>query len=143
MPEQHYELIFIVSNKIADKEVPRVIDKVKKLIMEEGGKIIGENPLGQKKFAYPISQQKHGFYQIYELTLPKEKVEKIRMELKLNKAEILRFLMIKKEIAKAPAFVPLPSVKKTEKPKTPPVKKVSLADLDKKLDELLNKEIVQ
>jgi len=156
MNETHYEIVFIVSSKVEEKDVPKAVEKVKDLITEKGGKITYQEEMGRKKFAYPIEHQKHGFYQIYEFDLPNENLKTIQKELMLNKAEIIRFLIInklpqteakkppKKKLAEKVETVLSPEKQEVSDKKTASKKKkVSLDDLDKKLDELLDKEIIQ
>lgn len=155
MSIQHYELTFIVSSKVPEKEVDKVIEKVKNLITDPasgGGKITSQMAIGRKKFSYPINHQKYGFYQVFEFDLESEILARIDHELRLNKSEIPRFLMIKKRVLtskeiefqkKVVTSYEKTEATKIEKPPKTPKKKISLEDLDKKLDELLDKEIVQ
>lgn len=154
MPSQHYELTFIISSKVPENEIKQVTEKVKQLITDPalGGKITNQITIGRKKFAYPINHQKHGFYETLEFDLDSEKLAKIDQELRLAKTEILRFLIIKKKVLTVKeielqkkvitAFEKI-ELKRAEKPIKVVKKKISLEDLDKKLDELLDKEIVQ
>jgi len=144
MNEKNYEIIFIVSGNLSEAEAEKAALNVKNLITQTGGKIFKESSLGRKKFAYPLSHQKHGFYYVYQFTLEASELSKISQELRLNKTEILRFLFTQEQPYQTEVLPVqrIPQIKKIEKPKVAKTK-ISLEDLDKKLDELLDKEIVQ
>lgn len=161
MSIKHYEINFIISNKVEEKDLEKVVEKVKNLITSEAGEITKQTALGRKKFAYPIEHQKHGFYQIFEFDLANENLIKLNKELKLNKGEILRFLIINKRVglaeetpiierrtekiitAQKETEKELSQVKARDDKEKTSKKKISLDDLDKKLDEILDKEFIQ
>jgi len=153
---QHYELTFIIPGNLPEDQHPAVIEKVNSLLGQYQAQIVSQEDLGKRKFAYPIKHLRHGFYRTITLNLEPAKLKEIEKELKLDQ-NILRFLIIKthetteKEIA-AQKEVKAKRVKekiaqaskqkedqKEEKTKK---QKVSLEDLDKKLDELLDDEVI-
>lgn len=157
---EHYEMLYIVPISYSVDELKPVIDKIAKLIKEQDGEITLEDDLGKLKLAYPIKQQSHGHYQLFEFDLPKNNLKKLNDALSLAN-EILRFLIVKKKIKtakqlakekklqdklakkKEQAIEEIKAAKEEpkEKPKEEKTKKkVSLEDLDKKLDEILDTE---
>ena len=50
----YYELLYIISNKYSEDEVKPIIEKVEKIIKENGGAIISAEEWGKKRLAYPI-----------------------------------------------------------------------------------------
>ena len=154
---EHYELLYIITANFTAEEIKPVIAKVESLIKDNGGEITKTGELGKIKFAYPIKHQSHGYYQLAEFNLPTAKLKTINTALTLA-PEILRFLAIKqkikteKEIAQEKAFQEKLAKRKgeeiekikaeqeeiKEKPKKTKAEKVSLEDLDKKLDEILD-----
>jgi len=152
---EHYELLYIVSNSYTADELKPINEKISSLIKEQGGKITKEESLGKNKLAYPIKQLSHGYYQLYEFDLVKENLLNLNTALKLNK-ELVRFLIVKKKVKTEAALreekalqeklakkkeKEIEKIKKgKEEDKEKPKKekgKVSLEDLDKKLDEIL------
>jgi len=152
---EHYELLYIVPITYTAEELKPIIEKVSSLIKEQDGKITKDGDLGKLKFAYPIKHQSHGYYQLFEFDLPKENLQKLNNALSLTN-EILRFLIVKKKIKtekeikkekdlqdklakkKEKEIEKIKKEKKEaeEKPKKEK-DKVSLEELDKKLDEIL------
>jgi len=143
----HYELLYIVSNKYSENELAPIIDKVRKMINDQGGNITFSEEWGKKRLAYPIKHFRYGYYILIEFDLNGEKLAKVDRILRLAN-EILRHQIVnkkkktaikiekekkaaKKNVAKkekefAPAEVPADKAKKVE-----------LKDLDEKLDKIL------
>jgi small subunit ribosomal protein S6 len=151
---EHYELLYIVPISYSVDELKPITEKVVKLIKDYNGEITKKEDLGKLKLAYPIKQQNHGYYQMVEFNLAKNNLKKLNEALRLIN-EVLRFLIIKKKIKtekevikekelqtklakkKEEAIEKIKSAKEETK-EEPGQDKVSLEDLDKKLDELLD-----
>jgi small subunit ribosomal protein S6 len=154
---KHYEFTFIISGNIAEDQHQEGLNKIKTLLEKnQTQNITVISEIGRRKFAYPIKKLRHGFYFVWEFDLLPQELLKIERELKINK-EVLRYLIIKKKIKTPEEIareekVKISRVKEQlakekeaiiaeEKKEKPPRAKVSLDDLDKKLDELLSEEI--
>lgn len=155
---QHYELMVIISGSVAEPEHPQILEQIKNLLEQQGVKITKNLEMGRKKFAYAIKHLRHGFYFIWEFNLLPAELKKIESALKLNN-NVLRFLIIKKKMRTAADSAREEKIKSSRarvqlkkeqaelekitkaKPKTVKTK-VSLEDLDKKLDELLDEKII-
>jgi len=154
----HYEICYIISASYTSDEVKPITEKVIKKIKDNEGQVTFEEELGKLKFAYPIDNLSHGYYQVVEFNLPKNNLQKLDRQLKLNK-EVLRYIIVKKkiktkeELTKEKELQDKLAKKKEqdiekikaekeevkEKPKKEKTKeKMSLEDLDKKLDEILD-----
>lgn len=156
---EHYEMLYILATSLTPEETQPVVEKAATLIKDNGGIITKDDNLGKQKFAYPVKGQSHGYYLLYEFDLPKAHLQKLNRALQLSN-EFVRFLIIKKrvktekEIAEekvlqeklakrkekeiekikaesASAKAPADHEKKAKE-------KISLEDLDKKLDEILD-----
>ena len=77
-----------------------VIDKVKKLIEGNGGKITKEENDGKKRLAYQINGQDFAVYYFYDLELPAEAPAKISSTLNITD-EVLRYLLVRVDERKA------------------------------------------
>lgn len=150
MEIKHYELTYIISTGVAETEHPEIKKKLDGLLAKIEANITDKQDLGKKKFTYAIDKIRHGFYQVVEFNAMPDKIIKLSEELKLI-PHILRFLIItKKELtaeekAKEQAMKTAKEEKKEEavkteqaisEEKTKESKKVSLEDLDEKLDEI-------
>lgn len=155
---EHYEMLYIISANYTADEVKPIIEKIVATIKEQNGEITKDEDMGKIKFAYPIKQQNHGYYRLFEFNLPKEKLQNLNKTLSLAN-EILRFLLVKKRVKteteikkekelqgklakkKEKEIEKIKAEKKEVKEKAPKEKgreKISLEDLDKKLDEILD-----
>lgn len=154
-----YELLYIVSSAFAEPQVKGVMDKVEALVTAEGGEIKKHAVLAKQALSYPIKKQKHGTYVLLHLTLPPEALLKVERTLRLEMGEdILRHMVTQVTEAEAqaafellPYVYPLterehssasrPRIHRKELPPPLPVAsapKMSVEELDKKLDEILD-----
>ena len=158
----HYELMVILSLKPEEKKQEQAKTKIIDMIKKMGGNITGAQNEFKKKLAYPIKQEKFGIYNLIELDIDRENIKKFESGMYLM-PEILRFMVIQKKLKsqaeleeegrfrrrmeekrKERVREPLPQKKeevKEEAAKTWKEKKISLEDLDKKLDEILKEDI--
>lgn len=163
----HYEIMYIIPLKMGD-ESNTTQEKVHAMLQAEGAKITLEENMGKRKLAYPIDHIRHGSYVLVECDLESNKIPKVSEWLRLS-GEILRAQVINKKIkspeqmarekalqeklakqqarAEAEAKIePKAEVKETgSTPSAPkPVEpKLELDELDKKLEQILENEIVK
>jgi small subunit ribosomal protein S6 len=87
-------------------DLTKAEDKVKKIVADNGGKILSIDNWGKRKLAYDIDQNEHAIYVFYSIELPPENVQKVEGLLNIA-TEVIRFLITKpdlKAIAKAEAL---------------------------------------
>jgi small subunit ribosomal protein S6 len=147
----HYELLYIVSNVLAEDELARVVGTVNGLIRENGGTVTYEETWGKKRLSYPIKGQAHGYYQLVEFDASNESARKVGDLLRISN-DVVRHMIVAKrslttqerEAAKAARQKRFDEEARAkaeqEKPKEkePARKKVDLKDLDDKLDKILD-----
>lgn len=138
----HYELLYIVSNKYSEDELIKVINKVRDIINNSGGKITFSEEWGKKRLAYPINHFRHGYYNLVEFDLLGENLAKVDKALRMF-SEILRHQIVRKEeraveVIKKDKRAAAQVIKKKEPDQVK--EKVNLKDLDKKLDKILETE---
>ena len=114
-----YELMLVLEGQIPEDLAKEVLNKVKKLIEESGGKITLEDFWGRRKLAYKIGHQEHGYYDVLNFTADPEIIKKIENEIKLI-GEVVRYLIVKKpkkvlEKPKSEKKKEMPKVLKEEK----------------------------
>ncbi len=88
-----YETTFIINAGLDDPQIGAVADKVKDLIVKNGGEIMELAKWGRKRFAYPIKKKNNGFYVVCEFKGPGELVARLERHFTLDE-NILRFLVI-------------------------------------------------
>lgn len=137
-----YELMCLVPTKFAEDEVGGVMSQIRDLITKHGGKITFEDSLGKKRLAYPIKQVHQCYYLLTHFDGEPDRIRQLEGELKLS-SDIVRHLLMKRpevtrKVAPAPAAPPVSD----EQTKRDELAQTKLADLDRKLDELLTKDII-
>jgi small subunit ribosomal protein S6 len=164
-----YELLYIIPTRFTDAEVAEIQTKTNGLIEKAGGKIIKEENLGRIRLAYPIKQNHHGVYILSYLEGEGAMVSELDKQLRLSN-EVLRHMIVElpkglpersfvlesyvaplseedeenRRSSKRPISVDTPKfvapivevepVVREEKP-------LSMEELDKKLDEILDADI--
>lgn len=76
------------------------IDKIKKLIESNGGKITKEENDGKKRLAYAIGGQDFAVYYFFDVQLPVDAPAKISSNLNIAD-EVLRYLLVRVDERKA------------------------------------------
>jgi len=150
--KQYYEFLGIVSGALAETEVEPVIKKITDFFIGEGAEIAYKDFLGRKRFAFPIKHMRHGYYLVVNFETDKSSLKEIEKKLKLDE-DVLRYMIIKsapktreereKEKNKLQTKTQESSKTKTKEANSDKstASKVSLDELDKKLDEILDDKI--
>ncbi|MFH0818483.1 MAG: 30S ribosomal protein S6 [Patescibacteria group bacterium] len=165
---QHYELLFIIPGSSDEASVPVVKEKVAELIKKNEGQITRDQDWERRKLAYKIKQEAYGYYWLIEFDGETKNIIEISRQLELM-PEILRFLLVKARVKTAAELAEEVVIKeKIRARQTEEVKqeikeadskqqveikdkevkkeekiegKVSMEDLDKKLNELLGDDL--
>ena len=96
---KNYELTVLIHPDL-EMNLDPALDKVKKLIESNGGKIVKEENDGKKRLAYSIAGQDFAVYYFYELELPAEAPAKISSVLNITD-EVIRYLLVTVDERKA------------------------------------------
>ncbi|MFH1366817.1 MAG: 30S ribosomal protein S6 [Patescibacteria group bacterium] len=152
---KHYEILYILAPDLSEEQHAKTVALAEDLIKNEGGKIAKSEILGKKKLAYAIKKATLGSYCLFEFDLEPAKLSGLEQKFRLM-TEILRFLITVKDPTKErpktvslkPKAVeaPAPRIFKKEPTKEKPrekLQKVSIEELDKKLDEILKDDVVK
>jgi len=148
-----YDLLYVVPSTTDDAPTSEVKAKVNEMLQAINATIIQEDEPGKRKLAYPINNVRHGYYVNVIFEAEPQALIKFKKSIGLN-TDIVRFQIVQEEktagkanlkkmqkaaqrSAKAAASSPARSEGKEE----PAGSKVSLQELDKKLEELLSDEV--
>ena len=96
---KNYELA-IVFHPDLEMNLDPALEKVRKIISSNGGKIAKEEDDGKKRLSYRIKKQDFGIYYYFDVNLPAEAPAKIGNILNITD-EVLRHLLIKADPRKA------------------------------------------
>ncbi len=84
-------------------DLTKAEERVKKIVTDNGGKVVSDDNWGKRKLAYSIKGNEHAVYVFYTVELPGAAVQKVESTLNIV-GEVIRFLITKpdlKAIAKA------------------------------------------
>lgn len=84
-------------------DLTKAEDRIKKIVTDNGGKVVSADNWGKRRLAYTIKGNEHAVYVFYTVELPGEAVQKIEKALNIVN-EVIRFLITRldqKAIAKA------------------------------------------
>ena len=159
-----YELLYIVPTRYTDAEIEGIQSTVRGLIEKAGAKIVKEENLGRIRLAYPIKQTRHGLYILAYIEAETSMVAEMEKQLRLA-PEVLRHMILQlpkgipersflleayvaplseeeEENRRPRRATETTTVKSTESTETEPMareeKPLSMEELDKKLDEILD-----
>lgn len=90
---KEYELSVLFHPDL-EMNIDPALDKVKKLIEANGGKIEKEEADGKKRLAYSIKGQDFAVYYYFNVSLPSEAPAKISNVLNITD-EVLRYLLVR------------------------------------------------
>jgi small subunit ribosomal protein S6 len=168
---QTYELLYIVPAQFADTEIDSVRDKIARMTEQTGAKVTRNESLGKIKLAYPIKHQRHGTYVIVHFEAEPNVVAGLDRQLRLSDEVLRHLIverdpaLDRKEYHIASYVAPLSDEARAERearrgaPVAAPVKpaavavlqpsapakaeemSMSMEELDKKLDEILDQDV--
>lgn len=92
----HYETVFIATPVLSDVQMKEAVKKFKKILTDQGAKIVHEENWGLKKLAYPIQKKSTGFYYLIEFEGEGKVVDKLETEYRRDE-RIIRFLTFRME----------------------------------------------
>lgn len=156
-----YEILTIVPAKFADTEIDGIAERVAKMLENDGLKIERTENLGKLKLAYAVDHVRYGTYVLFYVSAENTDVlKKVDTDLRLAD-EVLRHMIVAHPDG-IPARTPHPTSyvppltsegrraseksddrPKAQKPAAAEEKPMSVVELDKKLDEILDSDIMK
>lgn len=88
-----YELAIVVKPLSNEEIKEKVVAKIEKAVKDLEGKLSKYNFLGKRLLAYPIKNNKEGFYIFAKLNMSPKQVKEFDRSMNLN-SDVLRFLRI-------------------------------------------------
>ena len=106
-----YEMVLVLQPGLGDEGVNELLDKLSELVGTEGGEVTFRGQLGDRKgnldaveeegwkvrrLAYPINNNKEGYYAVLHVDAESDVVEVVQPSLRYND-DVLRYLTIRVE----------------------------------------------
>ena len=92
-----YEIMFIVKATLAEEDIKKVVETFKKILTDNGAKIVDTTEMGQRELAYEIKKCKTGYYYVVVIEADNDKaINEFDRLGKINK-DVLRHLITKVE----------------------------------------------
>ncbi len=89
----HYETVFIMTPVLSEEQAKETVSKYKKMLADNGAKIVHEDAWGLRKLQYPIQKKTTGFYHLIEFKAPTTFVAELEVAYKRDE-RLLRFLTV-------------------------------------------------
>lgn len=158
---KHYELLLLISGALPEADTETVKNEVSGAISAAGCSVTHAEVWGRKRLAYPINKERHGVYVLMEFdSSDTARVREIVRKIQLNTLIMRHILLTKKPVSqreldmqeaaqkRAHARAAREQTAKVTQPKPAETSagaapKISLEDLDKKLDEILDQDIMK
>ncbi|HKK25423.1 MAG TPA: 30S ribosomal protein S6 [Gracilimonas sp.] len=94
MSKNYYEFTYIINPVLEEDMFKETVDKVNKLIEDNGGEIDEVDEWGLRQFAYDIDKKGSGYYVNMYFTAPAEAIASVERQLRIDD-NVLRFLTLK------------------------------------------------
>ncbi len=89
-----FEVVLLYSPELGSNNLQKEIDKFSSLITNTSGSIHQTENWGLRDLNYNIKKFKKAFYKFFQVEMPKDKINEIKIELNQND-NLLRYLFIK------------------------------------------------
>lgn len=134
-----YELTYLISPDLFEKDLRNFQEKIISLIQGVGGSLNKVNEPTRKSLAYLVKNKSEAYLATLNFYLDSEKMGSLEKKLRAEE-RILRYTIILTKPRPKEVLVSgkkLPPAKPSEKPKVKPETKVELKEIEKKLEEIL------
>lgn len=92
-----YEVMFIVRPDLEEANINALAASMKKVLEDNGAKVVEEKVMGQRELAYEIKKYNNGFYFLYVVEANDSKATDEFTRLACINEDIIRHLIVKVE----------------------------------------------
>ena len=90
---RNYEIMYILKSDIDDAGRKSVNDELAKILTDNGGKVNAtDESMGLRDLAYPIKDEKKGYYVVIKVTMGNEAINEFNRRVRIHPS-VLRFLI--------------------------------------------------
>ncbi|MGQ9621992.1 MAG: 30S ribosomal protein S6 [Candidatus Caldatribacteriaceae bacterium] len=97
---QEYELGVVIRPTLAEEGVQNVVEKLKNVIVGQGGTVEKVDLWGKRRLAYPIEKYTEGYYVFLHFVLPPKNVTEVSRVARYTE-DVLRHILVKEEEKRA------------------------------------------
>lgn len=97
---QEYELGVVIRPTLAEEGVQSVVERLKNVIVGQGGTVEKVDLWGKRRLAYPIEKHTEGYYVFLRFVLPPKNVAEVSRVARYTE-DILRHILVKEEKKRA------------------------------------------
>ena len=91
-----YETVFVLRQDFTVQQVTDFAEEYKKILVDNGAKILKEENWGLRSLAYKINKNKKGHYVLFEMEAPVAALNEFERKLRLTE-NVLRFMTVKRD----------------------------------------------
>ncbi|MFL5766037.1 MAG: 30S ribosomal protein S6 [Bacteroidia bacterium] len=91
--QKQYETVFIMTPVLSEEQAKETVSKYKKMLTDNGCKIVNEDAWGLRKLQYPIQKKTTGFYHLFEFQANPAFIAELEVAYKRDE-RLLRFLTV-------------------------------------------------
>ena len=92
---KNYELMYIIDATVSDEKREQLIEKFKALVESNNGKVVSEEKMGVKKFAYTIDYKTEGYYVLLNFEAEANVPALIKEQMLITEGIIRHMIVIK------------------------------------------------
>jgi ribosomal protein S6 len=151
-----YELLYLTPLQDREPDRTAIREQVVKVLQANGGTVVTTREVARQRLAYPIKRQQAGEYTLVEFTAAGPTVKEIERELRLQPFILRCLVTVKSEKARAVGAqievmertkarereAKAAAAERAAAVTAPTAEPSAIEDLDKKLEEILGKEMV-
>ena len=89
-----YETVFIVTPVSSEAQMKEAVNKFKKVVKDNGGKMLHHDDWGLKKLAYPIQKKTTGYYNLLHFEAEGTLIDTLETAYRRDE-DVMRFLTFK------------------------------------------------
>jgi small subunit ribosomal protein S6 len=117
-----YDIVVVLSPESTPDQATALVEGFKKILVDDGAKVLTEEPWGRRRLAYPIGKRREGIYHYWQVEARSETVAELERKLRLSD-DVLRHLAVRadEELKRSTKLKKQREEKAAKKPKkTPP-----------------------
>ena len=93
---RQYELVMVLDPEVDEERLNNVMDRVRRVLTDNGGEVTNENDWGTRKLAYKIGRFSEGHYHVVQLSMEAAQSKEVDGVLKLAD-DVIRHVLVLEE----------------------------------------------